>query len=66
MNVGRAGPGVAAKHTRISTSMLQRRLRIGYPRAARLMDMLEAEQVVGAEEGLGSREVLVADDGDEN
>jgi DNA segregation ATPase FtsK/SpoIIIE, S-DNA-T family len=39
--------------------MLQRRLRIGYPRAARLLDMLEAEQVVGAEEGLGSREVLV-------
>lgn len=53
---------LAAEHTRISTSMLQRRLRIGYPRAARLMDMLEAEQVVGAEEGLGSREVLVAEE----
>jgi S-DNA-T family DNA segregation ATPase FtsK/SpoIIIE len=49
---------LAAEHTRVSTSMLQRRLRIGYPRAARLMDILEAEGLVGAAEGLGSREVL--------
>jgi S-DNA-T family DNA segregation ATPase FtsK/SpoIIIE len=38
--------------------MLQRRLRIGYPRAARLMDLLEAEGLVGNPEGAGSREVL--------
>jgi hypothetical protein len=38
--------------------MLQRRLRIGYPRAARLMDILEAEGLVGAAEGQGSRAVL--------
>ena len=56
---------LAAEHTRISTSMLQRRLRIGYPRAARLMDILEGEGLVGAAEGLGSREVLVADEIDE-
>ena len=38
--------------------MLQRRLRIGYPRAARLMDMLEDQGVVAAAEGSGSRQVL--------
>ncbi|MGB2694768.1 MAG: DNA translocase FtsK [Dehalococcoidia bacterium] len=41
------------------TSMLQRRLRIGYPRAARLMDMLEAQGVVGPAEGTGSAQDLV-------
>ncbi|MGD9890303.1 MAG: DNA translocase FtsK [Dehalococcoidia bacterium] len=56
---------LAAEHTRVSTSMLQRRLRIGYPRAARLMDILEEEGLVGAAEGLGSREVLTADIEDE-
>jgi S-DNA-T family DNA segregation ATPase FtsK/SpoIIIE len=40
--------------------MLQRRLRIGYPRAARIMDRLEEDGVVGG--GSGSREVLDADD----
>ena len=44
----------------LSTSMLQRRLRIGYPRAARIMDELEERGVVGpAEAGGSSREVLV-------
>jgi S-DNA-T family DNA segregation ATPase FtsK/SpoIIIE len=38
--------------------MLQRRLRIGYPRAARLMDMLEAEGLVGGSEGGGSHPVF--------
>ena len=51
---------LALEHTRISTSMLQRRLRIGYPRAARLMDELEEEGIVGAAEGGASREVLVS------
>ncbi len=49
---------LAEEHSRISTSMLQRRLRIGYPRAARLMDLLEAEGLVGAPEGGGTRPVL--------
>jgi S-DNA-T family DNA segregation ATPase FtsK/SpoIIIE len=49
---------LAYEHNRISTSLLQRRLRIGYPRAARLMDMLEEQGVVGGAEGGGSREVL--------
>jgi S-DNA-T family DNA segregation ATPase FtsK/SpoIIIE len=42
--------------------MLQRRLRIGYPRAARLMDILEAEGLVGAAEGQGSRAVLTGEE----
>jgi S-DNA-T family DNA segregation ATPase FtsK/SpoIIIE len=49
---------LARQHHRISTSMLQRRLRIGYPRAARMMDILEERGVVGpAEQGGQSREV---------
>jgi S-DNA-T family DNA segregation ATPase FtsK/SpoIIIE len=51
---------LAQEHTRISTSMLQRRLRIGYPRAARLMAELEEEGIVAAAEGGASREVLVS------
>jgi len=44
---------------RASTSLLQRRLRIGYPRAARLMDQLEELGVVGPSQGGGrEREVL--------
>ena len=53
---------VAREHTRISTSLLQRRLRIGYTRAARLVDLLEEHGVVGPAEGGGrSREVHHAD-----
>ena len=44
---------------RASTTMLQRRLRIGYTRAARLMDILEERGVVGPQVGSGTREILV-------
>ena len=51
---------LAQEHSRISTSLLQRRLHVGYPRAARLMDMLEEEGVISAAEGGQSRRVLTA------
>ncbi|NUQ49668.1 MAG: DNA translocase FtsK, partial [Phycisphaerae bacterium] len=44
---------------RASTSMLQRRLRIGYNRAARLMEIMEEKGIVGPENGSSPREILV-------
>jgi S-DNA-T family DNA segregation ATPase FtsK/SpoIIIE len=50
-------------YERASASLLQRRLRIGYPRAARLMDELEDKGIVGPSQGGGKdREVLVTSD----
>ena len=49
---------------RASTSSLQRRLRIGYTRAARLMDMLEEKGVVGPPNGSDPREILIDLDGE--
>jgi DNA segregation ATPase FtsK/SpoIIIE, S-DNA-T family len=43
---------------RASTSMIQRRLRIGYNRAARIMDLMEEKGVVGPENGSSPREIL--------
>ncbi|MFB3904953.1 MAG: DNA translocase FtsK [Acidobacteriota bacterium] len=43
-----------------STSLLQRRFRIGYGRAARLLDIMQHEGVVGPPDGSKAREVLVA------
>jgi DNA segregation ATPase FtsK/SpoIIIE, S-DNA-T family len=43
---------------RASTSMLQRRLRIGYNRAARLMEIMEEKGIVGPENGSSPREIL--------
>ena len=47
-----------------STSLLQRRMKLGYNRAGRLMDQLEAAGIVGANQGSKAREVLIKTESD--
>jgi S-DNA-T family DNA segregation ATPase FtsK/SpoIIIE len=54
---------IVQEHERASISMLQRRLRIGYSRAARLIETMERQGIIGpASDGRGSRQVLLSDD----
>ena len=50
---------LVCEHQQASTSFLQRRLKVGYSRAARLMDELEAAAIVGPIEGAKPRQILV-------
>lgn len=50
---------IMRQEKKASTSMLQRRLRLGYTRAARIVDIMEARGIVGPENGARGREILV-------
>ena len=50
---------IIATENRASTSMLQRRLKLGYTRVARVMDILEKRGIVGPQNGPNDREILV-------
>jgi S-DNA-T family DNA segregation ATPase FtsK/SpoIIIE len=51
---------VVLKHKRASISLVQRHLRIGYNRAARLLEQMEQSGVVSAQQSNGNREILVS------
>ncbi len=56
---------IIQKHGRASASLLQRKMRLGYPRAARLMDELKAMGIIGREQAGGkTREVFIEEDDD--
>jgi DNA segregation ATPase FtsK/SpoIIIE, S-DNA-T family len=50
---------IIRQERKASTSMLQRRLRLGYTRAARVVDILEQRGIVGPKDGAKDREILV-------
>jgi len=51
---------VVIEGKKASTSLLQRRLRIGYGRAARLIEQMEEQGIVGSADGNRPREVLIS------
>ena len=53
---------IIVQHQQGSTSLLQRRLKLGYNRAGRLIDQLESAGIVGSFEGSKAREVLITDE----
>jgi len=52
---------VVIRADKASASLLQRRLRVGYARAARLLDLLEQEGVIGPADGAKPRDILITD-----
>jgi Ftsk gamma domain len=50
---------IIRQEKRASTSLLQRRLRLGYTRAARIIDILESRGILGPGEGAGPRQILI-------
>jgi len=52
---------ILIKAGKASASLLQRRLRVGYARAARLLDLLEERGIIGPGDGAKPREILVSD-----
>jgi S-DNA-T family DNA segregation ATPase FtsK/SpoIIIE len=54
---------IVRRSDKASASLLQRRLRIGYARAARILDQMEDRNIVGPADGSRFREVLVTSDG---
>jgi S-DNA-T family DNA segregation ATPase FtsK/SpoIIIE len=52
---------MVVQHQQGSTSLIQRKLSIGYNRAGRIIDQLEAAGIVGPFEGSKAREVLITD-----
>lgn len=57
----RSAVEIVCQYDRASSSLLQRRLSVGYARAARILDQLEGAGVVGPAEGSKPREVLIRD-----
>jgi len=56
----------AVQNTKISASLIQRRFRLGYNRAARIIDLLEERGIIGPQNGSKPREVLIKSDKKEN
>ncbi|MCZ2108321.1 MAG: hypothetical protein LC118_01905, partial [Dehalococcoidia bacterium] len=56
---------LAMQHNRVSPSLFQRRLKVGYLKAARIIEILEEEGIVGPREEGESRDVLVQTAGSE-
>jgi S-DNA-T family DNA segregation ATPase FtsK/SpoIIIE len=52
---------IVCENQQASTSFLQRRMKVGYSRAARLMDELEKADIVGPAEGAKPRQILIED-----
>ena len=51
---------IVAEARKVSTSMLQRRLNVGYNRAAKIVEMMEEEGVIGPARGTAPREILIS------